>query len=64
MLPQLGYGSFLTGKWNQRVWTLIICEVEAFKHFNKVMGARPEKTKKIKAESKKKKQKNEGITTQ
>ena len=34
----------------------MICEVEVFKYFNKVMGAMPEKKKK-KAESKKKKKK-------
>ena len=41
---------------------LIIWEVEDFKYFNKVMGARPEKNKKTKAEGKK--YKNEGITAQ
>ena len=35
----------------------MICEVEVFKYFNKVMGAMPEKKKKKKAESKKKQQK-------
>ena len=43
----------------------MICEVEVFKYFNKVMGAMPEKKK---AESKKKQQnknnKNEGNTAQ
>ena len=38
--------------------------MEPFKYLNKVMGARREKTKKIKAESKKNKNKNEGITAQ
>ena len=32
----------------------MICEVEVFKYFNKVMGALPKKTQKKEAESKKK----------
>ena len=46
----------------------MICEVEVFKYFNKVMGAMPEKTKKKKLKVKKKQQnknnKNEGNTAQ
>ena len=39
--------------------------MKAFYIFNKVIGARPEKTKKIKAESKKQnKKRTEGITVQ